>query len=95
MLVGTQGDYEAWIVPHSVEQGYFYVTVLLKRTDRGWLVEGIKRPVRQDTIEATLSFLRFPLEGVNWHESECGPGWDFNRWLYDSHADYMQRGILQ
>ena len=89
MLVAKQGDWEARIFPYSGDgwaipagETYFYVTVISKAAGGGYDVDGFKKPIRQDGIEACLRFLRFPLDGAKWENSEAS-GADHNFWLSD------------
>jgi len=96
IVVATSGKWSLWIEP-SRSEGFFYITTIMDNPDGSAVAEGTIRPVGPAAAPfcvVTAHGGRFPFAEAEWTTRPAGEPLDYNRWLYDSHADYMQRHVL-
>lgn len=86
------------IIEESDRPGFYYVTVFNQRSNKDGpdSCEGTVKPIRPEGIHMSIRTCGFPVwdERNTWHLSESTEApKNFNRWLFDSHEEYMQKHV--
>lgn len=91
-----KAEYMVFVQPSMDQMFYFYLVVSCD----DFFVDGGKRAIHRNYVLLALeSSCQVPIKDVAWRSSPVpsdgfwGP-WEYNKFLYDSHEDYVQRGVL-
>ncbi|MEP7307313.1 MAG: DUF3102 domain-containing protein [Acidobacteriota bacterium] len=82
------------LIHPSDDASFVFYNVMTSKDDGTATLDGGKRAIRRERVMGALSRCGFPIRDVTWKVSPDAQPWQYNELLYDSHDDYVKRGIL-